>query len=698
MLSLPSSNQEQGPHSAWFYEPEVDLCHWLPLVQTEAHDNSILIQEKWHQIDPEQDQQLVLLLAGQLAPLILSSGKVWAQEAVIARAEQMPVALSFHPSQQARLRLSDANLVLYFSQAYPPPQFGEAARILGKEGGRTYSLASLGPEARSILQQLSDILKALAAPAAWWPYDDLLAVCATQSGYEQRRSTLRQAQQSTQGVERRIFREQLLQLDQTYKQAQALQRMRAHHQQEPDRYQRLKQDAAQLTHQLIALYWKTHQVTKATSLSDGTAPPFTLQGTNLLVASHQEQEVSITNREPELLSPNEQEQRERLAILSRLEEERHTSDQIEVPSFQEDRAIREASLAGRKSWVVEEDRLLRYTASNDLAVYFSDPKRPMDIADALKRLPLLGESTVLTGRIALGLWNLRRFDARLNKNGDAAIRYDEILEWRGVQKHSRPAYPGTSNLVTDGYPDKLRKQVRADFELLQHYYLRGERAATDGNRSISFRVDGPYLRVGSVTVETLWEENDVGVFVSPGPWINTYDEADSYVLAQVDRRIFQLIPQNEQHELRLALYLVERWRQQAKQRTYDEPISMLDLLTASMIRIDRKHLTDRFADRIEGALKALQEYNIIRSYECLTPIDRQKKGHWGKEWLASLWRILPPGDLVRSYATKIDRSAKGRPLLPAPTEIPEPQEPPLSEDREHREIKATKLSSKSRHT
>lgn len=696
MLTAPTSNQELGPHSAWLYEPEVDLCHWLPMLQAETHDNSALLQGPWRPIDPVQDQRLVLLLAGQFAPLIWTDGKVWAQEKDIIRAEQMPVALSFHPSQQARLRFSDAHLVLYFAQAYPPPQFGEAARILGQEGGRTYSLASLGPEARGILQHLGDTLKALAAPAAWWPYDGLLALCATHTGYEHQQATLRQAHQAAQGEERRSLRQQLLQLEQANKQAQALQRMRAHHRQEPERYHALKSEVAQLAHQLITLYWKIHQVTKTTGLPEDAVPPSTLQTTSLLVAPMEGQDVLEKRDEEALPSLEALEHQEKLAMLSRLENVQ-TSDHIDVPSFQEDRAIREASLAGRKHWVIEEERLLRYTASNDLAVYFGDPKRPMDIADALKRLPLLGESTVLTGRIALGLWNLRRFDDRLNKNGDAAIRYDEILEWRGVAKHSRPAYPGAPTKVTDGFQDKLKKQVRADFELLQHYYLRGERAATDGNRSILFRVDGPYLRIGPVTAETLWGERDVGVFVSPGPWINTYEEPESYMLAQVDRRIFQLIPQNEQHELRLALYLVERWRQQAKQRSYEEPITMLELLTSSMIRIDRKHLTDRFADRIEEALKSLQERNIIGVYECLTPIDRQKKGHWGKEWLASLWRILPPDDLIQSYAAKVGRSGKPRTLLPTAPQPLESQEAPLSKVTRGG-VRATKHNSNPDHT
>lgn len=670
MLTLPPSKSALRARSVWLYERAVDTCHWVPLLPPSTDTASRLAQSDWRPIHPEQQPWLLLLLTGQLAPLQQAQGEIWAQVAAIDRVERIPVALGFQPSEQARQRLVEPTAALYFAQAHPPPQFGEVARIIDGDNDRILSLASLAEDALSIWQQLSDTLKGLAAPAAWWPYDDVLAMCATRQAYEERRDALREQQQVSQGEARKRLKAELLQLDQAYKQAQALQEMILRQQQNAAHYQTQQLLAAALAQQLAVRYWEAYQATKATSL-----PTAVLQASSPLPAASLALSLSSREAPPAAAAPEgavssveDVERQEKLAILSRLEH-MPPGEQIEIPSFQEDRAIREASLAGRKHWVVEERKWLRYTASNDLAVYFSDPQRPMAVEDALRRLPLLGESTVLTGRIALGLWNLRRHDARLNRNGDAAIRYDEILEWRGVQKHSRPVYSGAAKHVSDGYPDKLRKQVKEDFALLQHYYLRGEHTVTVRNQAITIKVDGPYLRVGQVSAENApWGETDVGVFISPGPWINTYEEYENFMLAQVDCRIFQLVPKNEQHELRLALYLVERWRQKAKKRAYDDPISMLDLLTASMIRIDRKHLTDRFADRIEDALQRLVKRQIIGSCECLTPVDRSLS-QWGKDWLASRWRLLPPDDLARSYALKLSRSGKARLGIPSGADL-----------------------------
>src|SRR5262249_52455100 len=91
-------------------------------------------------------------------------------------------------------------------------------------------------------------------------------------------------------------------------------------------------------------------------------------------------------------------------------------------NFQEDRAIREATLARKVDW--EEDpefRRMRYIASNHLHVYLGDPEHPLSLSEALQRIRALGETTILTARILLGLWNIRRCENQLTKDGSAAI-------------------------------------------------------------------------------------------------------------------------------------------------------------------------------------------------------------------------------------------------------------------------------------
>ncbi len=323
-------------------------------------------------------------------------------------------------------------------------------------------------------------------------------------------------------------------------------------------------------------------------------------------------------------------------------------------SFQEDRAIREATLARKTDWKAEPaSQRYRYIASNKLHVYLGDPDHPLSVTETLEKIRELGESTVLTARIVFGLWNIRRCDEQLAKDGSAAIRVEDILEWRGVQKHSRAIYPGSQKRRTDGYQWKHKQQVHRDIKLLELCHLRGYHTVIVRGRARQFVVDGPYLRVTSVKEATGEDgEEIIGYFLAPGAWINTYEEHGNLFLAEIDRRIFQLHPQNEQTALRIALYLTEHWRQHMRSGRYTEPITMQELLAASMIPIDRSNLTTRFAPRVEAALRRLCSRSIVGEACPLTPVDTTK-AQWGKDWLMTQWKILPPTDMLPRMSARI---------------------------------------------
>lgn len=102
------------------------------------------------------------------------------------------------------------------------------------------------------------------------------------------------------------------------------------------------------------------------------------------------------------------------------------------------------------------------------------------------------------------------------------------------------------------------------------------------------------------------------------------------------------------YQLRIALYLTERWREQARKGTYDEPITMQDLLDESVISIDKKHAY-RFIPRIEDALHQLFVKGILGAEPlCLNPPDKEMP-RWTGAWLASQWMLLPPGEIMRRY-------------------------------------------------
>jgi len=339
-----------------------------------------------------------------------------------------------------------------------------------------------------------------------------------------------------------------------------------------------------------------------------------------------------------------------LEIIARIpalpSEEAHAS--LPVLNYQPDQAIRQATLARAEQWH-EEDACLSYRASNDLLVYLGNKKHPLPVEEALNTIRKFSTSTVVTARIVLALWHLRRHESQLTKNGSAAIRLDEVLALRGVKKQSVVAYPGTDVRYSNGYRTEDKQAILNDLGLLELCYVRGKCAVCINGRWQTFFVDSEYLHSSVVYRQTIWGEEVAGLFVNAGDWINAYEARGNSYLAEVERSIFRLNPQNEQHELRLALYLTERWREQARGLEFATPISMEQLLEESVIPVDRKHFTDRFVPRIEDALQQLYNKGILGARpQCLTPVDKSQS-RWTKAWLAAEWILLPPEDIIAHY-------------------------------------------------
>lgn len=355
-------------------------------------------------------------------------------------------------------------------------------------------------------------------------------------------------------------------------------------------------------------------------------------------------------------------QREQLAMISRIPaHEQH--DELLVTNYQPDRAIREAVLAPPENWQTEADGLA-YVASNQLLVYLGDQRNPLPVEEALSTILEFSASTVLTARIALALWHKRRHEQHLAKNGAAAMRLDEILAMRGFKKRSIPAYPdsGSDTRYTIGYRLEDKQAILLDLQLLQRCYVHGECTVMVAGKWQQFSVDDAYLRHSIVFRKTGRGREMTGLFVSAGDWINVYEEQGAFFLAAVEQKVFQLNPHDEQHELRMALYLTERWREQARKGNYDEPISMQTLLEESVIPIDRKHAY-RFIPRIEDALHQLFVKGILGAEPvCLAPPDREAT-RWTATWLASQWVLLPPAEIVRRYHTLHTAIATPLPIL-----------------------------------
>jgi hypothetical protein len=65
----------------------------------------------------------------------------------------------------------------------------------------------------------------------------------------------------------------------------------------------------------------------------------------------------------------------------------------------------------------------------------------------------------------------------------------------------------------------------------------------------------------------------------------------------VEREVFKLNTKHQAHEILIGLALTERWRDFAKKKDYNRPISMQDLLEASVIMFDKKNPSRFMAQR-----------------------------------------------------------------------------------------------------
>jgi hypothetical protein len=338
-----------------------------------------------------------------------------------------------------------------------------------------------------------------------------------------------------------------------------------------------------------------------------------------------------------------------------------------VTNYPEDRAIREATFARSSAWKEEPVRRHPYyIASNEVRVSLGDPAHPLVVEDAQAALRALQESTVLTARYVLGRWHIAREQDHLAKEGSVLIQAEELLVWRGIQPHSRAVYPGAQVRQIDGYEQKYLDQIHRDIKLLGLFHLQGQHRILVGNQIHTLTIDGPYLRATQIQTS---ESGQAAYFIAPGGWINVWIAATELHgglwVAELDRRIFKLHPHNDQIALRLALFLTEHWQMHLAAGLDVVPLRMEDLLTASMVAIDRANLTLRFAPRVEAAIQKLVEQGIIGQARPQQPLVKQ--GYWGKEWLAMIWEITPPMELVGRYHETNNDCQPLPILLPSPT-------------------------------
>ena len=276
-------------------------------------------------------------------------------------------------------------------------------------------------------------------------------------------------------------------------------------------------------------------------------------------------------------------------------------------------------------------------------------QNPLRVEEANKHIGHLRASALLTARVLQGLWFIRRQDPDLVlPNGLVAVLLEEVLEWRGVARHRRNPYSGSAIQRDGGFRTEDKEKILADLELLGTCIVKGERWAEYKGQMRKHSINGPYVHYETYTVETPQGEKVLCLFMAPGSWMLAFDTPE--FRAEINRKLFQLNPQNEQHELRLGLFLVERWRQLANAQEYGNPISMAELLEASFIEVLRRN-PSRFIQRIEDAIGKLWEYGILgtQPQKVIGQHTSQNQNELDA-WLATQWILMPPHSLIQEYS------------------------------------------------
>ncbi|GHP00869.1 hypothetical protein KSF_109160 [Reticulibacter mediterranei] len=334
--------------------------------------------------------------------------------------------------------------------------------------------------------------------------------------------------------------------------------------------------------------------------------------------------------------------------------QRQPGSHIVITSTSQDAAFRASCLEGIEQWVTTANPPY-FLSREKIVVYLENPTHTIDRESAEKRIRSFGETTVTTARIALGIWFLEQNNPTLaQSNGTVAIRPEDILQWRGIAKHSREAYPGSEARVTDGYERKYYQQVHRDFLYLQDCYM-----YSDQGLPVTF--EGPYAHVTVIRGQrTLWSKpNEPLVYLfAPAGWITSPTGQAYTQLGIASKRVFELRPNRHKYAFRIALYLIERWAQLAETGNFAEPIRTDDLLRSSILSPDAVDFATLSRGIEQALLNILPTYQILGKVQKYVPpahVSRSTK----EEFLSTYWS-LPPHDEILKQLRILQQTTLGR--------------------------------------
>jgi len=172
-----------------------------------------------------------------------------------------------------------------------------------------------------------------------------------------------------------------------------------------------------------------------------------------------------------------------------------------------------------------------------------------------------------------------------------------------------------------------------------------------GNRRVTRRLRGKLLVVSTVdTQETLdGEARPVGYFYRLGDWARslTGDEGAPQ-LAKMMQTVIALDWKHAKYPKRLGYFLTWRFRTCARQRSFAQPLTVIQLLEGAGLQVPANN-PGRFRELVEAGLADLKHAGVIGDYRYAMQPDLPKY-KWLERWLTE-WTLVitPPAELAAEY-------------------------------------------------
>lgn len=271
---------------------------------------------------------------------------------------------------------------------------------------------------------------------------------------------------------------------------------------------------------------------------------------------------------------------------------------------------------------------------------------PETIAVASRELLGLDDNKVSAFIICMGKW-LAETKSDSSHILPTRVHVDDVLAFRGVQKHHK-----------GGYRREQKEETRADLLALRHIWVRSEEEVWETNRrgrrrKVQVNVNSPLLEISYEAVsEDGGGDLPYAFRIRPGDWAKSYLGPGTRWTALMLQTITRYDPRQGVGRLamRLGIYLTMQWRIRARTQNFDQPWQMSTLLEGARITLPDRN-KDRFRKEVERALVKLHQDGILGRCECLDPLtgDEAPK-EWWSQWLRTRWVVQPVPDVQERYA------------------------------------------------